>query len=230
MGGAQLLVSHAVMVAILVALVGLVATRRFRECWSLTAYLVVVLATASMIAFWPDRFYNYYFYTGRQAVFDVLKLCVALEISRKVFASFPGALSRWRVVSFVVLVVTTAAVVGASWNDPVVYAAYHWQPRISAGAAWILCAIALVVGWHRLPIDAWHYAILVGFIPYLVVFSTTMTLITMRWSAWYAIGLVDSVAYLALMIWWAYAAWRPPEVLSPAGGRVAPAFPREQGA
>src|SRR5688500_18090471 len=159
MGGAQLFISYAVKVAILVALVGLVATRRFRLCWSLTAYLVVVLATASMISFWPESFYNYYFYTGRQAVFDVLKLCVALEIAHKVFATFPGALSRWRVVSFGVLVVTTAAVVGASWNDPVVYAAYHWQPRISAGAAWILCAIALLVGWHRLPIDAWHYAI-----------------------------------------------------------------------
>lgn len=230
MGGAQTLVAHAVKVAALVALVGLISTGRYRSCWSLTAYLVVALAGNSMISFWPDRFFNYYFYTARQAVFDVLKLCIALELSHKVFAAFPGALSRWRAVSFLVLVVTTAAVVGASWNDPIVYAAYHWQPRISAGAAWILCAIALLVGWHRLPIDAWHYAILVGFIPYLVLFSTSMTLITMRWSALEAFGLAHSVAYLVLMVWWAYAAWRPPDSRSAAGGRPLPGLPREQSA
>lgn len=220
MGGAQVLIAHAAKVVILVALVGLAATGRYRRCWSLTGYLVVALVAICMISFWPERFYNYHFYAARQAAFDVFKLLIALEISHKVFAAFPGAMSRWRAIAFVVLAVTTCAVILSTGNDPVLYVAYHWQPRIVAGAIWMLCAIALLVAWHRLPIDAWHHAILAGYIPYLVVFTTIMNMIPRHWSAFEAFGLADDTAYLMLVSWWAYAAWRPEERRVPAGAPV----------
>lgn len=211
MGGAQDILAHAVKIAIVVTLVGLVATQRHRRCWSLTAYLLVALAGNCMVSFWPERFYNYHFYTGRQALFDVFKLLIALELSHKVFGAFPGAMSRWRAIALAVLIVTTGAVVFAGGTDHVTHVAYQWQPRIVAGAIWILCAIALLVAWHRLPIDAWHYAILVGYVPYLVVFTTLLNLVQRQWSSLPALGLADSVAYLMLMMWWAFAAWRPAE-------------------
>ena len=216
----QVLVSHAVKVAIVVVLVGLIATGRYRRCWSLTGYLAVALAGNVMISFWPERFYNYHFYTARQAVFDVFKLLIALELSHKVFAAFPGAMSRFRAIALAILAVTTCAVVAAGGNDPVLYVAYHWQPRIVAGAIWLMCAIGLLVAWHRLPIDGWHHAILVGYVPYLVVFTTIMNMIPGRWPAFAAFGLADDVAYLMLVSWWAYAAWRPERSRVATGARV----------
>jgi hypothetical protein len=220
-GGAQDLVAHAVKLAIVVILAGLFSTGRYRQCWSVTAYLVVALAGNCMISFWPERFYNYHFYTGRQAIFDVFKLLIALELSQKVFAAFPGAMSRWRVIALAVVVVTTGAVLLPAEADTATSVAYEWQPRIVAGSIWILCAIALLVAWHRLPIEGWHYAILAGYVPYLVVFTTILNLVPKRWSALAAFGIADSVAYLMLMVWWAAAAWRKVESPSAASERAA---------
>jgi hypothetical protein len=120
-------------------------------------------------------------------------------------------MSRWRVIAIVVLVATTSAVALSGATDSA-RVAYDWQPRISAGAIWILSAIALLVAWHRLPIDSWHYAILVGYVPYLLVFTTGLNIIrTYGWSVLSATGTAQSLAYLVLMLWWAYAAWRPQE-------------------
>lgn len=222
MEGAQLLIAHAVKLAILVVLAGLIATRRYRQCWSLTAYLLVALAGNSMTSFWPERFFNYHFYAGRQAIFDALKLLIALELSQKVFAAFPGAMSRWRAIALVVLVATTSAVALAGATDSA-RVVYDWQPRIATGAIWILCAIAMLVAWHRLPIDSWHYAILVGYVPYLLVFTTGLNIVRKHgWSVLSAAGTVQSIAYLALMMWWAYAAWRPQESRLPVPVRARP--------
>jgi hypothetical protein len=210
-GDAQILVAHAVKLAVVVILAGLAATGRYRLCWSMTAYLVVVLAGNCMTTFWPERFYNYEFYTGRQAIFDAFKFLMALELSHRVFATFPGAMSRWRAIALAVLIVTTCAVLFAGEADRATHVAYQWQPRIVAGAIWMLCAIALLVAWHRLPIDGWHYAILVGYVPYLVVFTTILNIAQKHWSALPAFGIADSVAYLMLMMWWGYAAWRKAE-------------------
>ncbi|MEO8500950.1 MAG: hypothetical protein ABI565_08535, partial [Vicinamibacteria bacterium] len=37
-----------------------------------------------------------------------------------------------------------------------------------------------------------------------------------------ALGIAASVAYLLLVSWWGYAAWRPQEKRAPAGARVRP--------
>lgn len=221
MVGTQLLIAHAVKLAILATLVGLFVTRRHRQCWSVTAYLVVALIGNSMTSFWPERFYNYHFYAGRQAIFDALKLVIALELSQKVFATFPGAMSRWRVIACSVVLVTAFAVVFGGDSNDGAHVAYEWQPRIVAGAIWILCAIALLVAWHRLPISAWHYAILIGYVPYLLVFTTLLNIIRkLGWSVAPAVAIADSLAYLALILWWTWAAWRPEERPPAAGARA----------
>src|SRR5687768_4621188 len=142
MDAAQVLLSHAVKVAIVVVLAGLAARKRYQRCWSVTGYLLFALVGNCLVTSWPERFYTYDFYAARQAGFDVFKLLIALEISQKVFAAFPGAMSRWRAIAFVVLLVTTLAVVFGGGIDPRLDVVFQWQPRIIAGATWILCAIA----------------------------------------------------------------------------------------
>ena len=72
-----------------------------------------------------------------------------------------------------------------------------------------------------MPIHAYHKAILLGFVPYLLVF--TILLRMLRHYGWDILPFVQSAepaAYLLLMGWWAWAAWEPegvpdvsPEVL-----------------
>ena len=208
MGGAQLFLAHAVKIAIIVALIGLVVRRRYGSCWSITAYLAFALVTNAIFSFWPET-HTYQRALARQAVFDAFKLAIALELAHRVFAAFPGALSRWRWGAGAVLVVTTMALAAAprALDQHVLW---EWQPRIMAGALWLLCGISVLVVYHRLPIDRWHHHVLLGYTAYLVVFNVILRLLgTWGWSASPALGVLDSAAYLALMAWFAVEAWHP---------------------
>lgn len=210
---AQLLVAHAVKLMILVGLLCMVARRRHRDCWSFTAYLVTVLVGNCMTTLWPERFFNHDFYVARQGLFDLLKLLVGVEIACRVFAVFPGARRVARRVVFAVLALTTVAfalipryVPYATW--------FEWQPRIVAGTVWLFTGTALLVVWYRLPIRQWHRAILLGFTPYLLVFVSLLGVLRAHgWDLRPLLGMFDALAYLALVTWWAWEAWRPQEKL-----------------
>jgi len=81
-----------------------------------------------------------------------------------------------------------------------VRSSYHWMVRL-------------------LRFRAWHRAILLGFTPYLLVFSVVLELLRRGgWGVAAWAGVADSMAYLTMMSWWAFAAWSPervPEGVSP---------------
>jgi hypothetical protein len=71
----------------------------------------------------------------------------------------------------------------------------------------------MVVIWYRVPIHAYHKAILLGFVPYLLVFTILLRLL--RHYGWDILPVVQSAepaAYMLLMGWWAWAAWEPEAV------------------
>lgn len=81
-----------------------------------------------------------------------------------------------------------------------------------------------------LPVDRWHRALLIGFVPYLFIFGTIQTILADRGLDLAAlVGQIDQFAYLGLVIWFAYSAWRqyrvvvgiPPSVMRRLG--LAPA-------
>jgi uncharacterized membrane protein YdjX (TVP38/TMEM64 family) len=75
---------------------------------------------------------------------------------------------------------------------------------------WLLNGLALLVIWYRVPLHAYHKAILLGFVPYLFVFVALLRML--RHYGWEILPLVQSAepaAYLLLVGWWAYAAWQP---------------------
>ena len=86
--------------------------------------------------------------------------------------------------------------------------------------------MSLVVILFNLPLHAWYRAILAGFVPYLFVFSTLQSILSRRGiSLAETIGSIDQVAYLALVGWWLYAAWRAEESVPD----VSPALMRRLG-
>jgi hypothetical protein len=205
----QLVVSYLSLVSTLAAVAGVFVRGRQRDCWSFATYLVVVSACEGAIAFWPERFFQWWFFVTKESLYNVLKIAVALELAHRAFHVFPGARATARRVVFTVLAASTV-LIGASsalssdWTD--------WQPPVVSATIWLFGATATLVVWYRLPLHMWHRAILAGFAPYLLVFVTLLSVLEKQGAltAYAALGLLDSIAYLAVMVCWAFVAWRRP--------------------
>jgi hypothetical protein len=193
--------------ATLAAVTGVFARGRQRDCWSFAAYLVVVAACEGAVVFWPERFFAWWFFVTKQSLYDVLKVAVALELAHRTFRVFPGARATARRVVFTVLAASTVLIaassaLGSRWTA--------WQPPVVSATIWLFGATALLVVWYRLPLHAWHRAILAGFTPYLLVFVTLLSVLEKQGARYAALGLLDSIAYLGVMLYWALVAWRRP--------------------
>jgi len=203
-----LAVAHAVKVALLVTLAGIVARRRVRLCWAFPLYVVAILLGNSLQSFWPAQFHTSEFWIVKQRVYDALKLVLALELAWRAFRLFPGALRTARVVLGVILAATTLVV--AFVTPPADYSTlWQWQPSIVTGTLWMFTATALLVVWYQVPVHDWQRAIMLGLVSYLVVFVLYMDLLRrFGWDYRLAVGWLDVLTYLALCIFWAWAAWR----------------------
>ena len=204
----QVALSHAVKLALVAVLAGLVARGRGRLCWSFAVYLVAILVGNSLASLWPSRLYTPEFWVLKQGVYDALKMAVALELAWRAFEAFPGAMRTARVAMLSLLAISTLSL-GALTRPSSYMTLWDWQPRITTAALWLLTATALLVVWYQVPVHDWQRAIMLGLAPYLLVFVTLLDLLGRRgWTARSEIGVIDSAAYLALAAFWAWAVWR----------------------
>jgi len=216
----QVALSHAVKLALVAVLAGLVVRGRARLCWSFAAYLAAILVGNSLTSLWPSRFYTPGFWVLKQAVYDALKMAVALELAWRAFEAFPGAMRTAR--RALVALLGASTIVLAVFTPPSSYATlWDWQPSSVTAALWLLTATALLVVWYQVPVHEWQRAIMLGLAPYLLVFVIVLDLLKRHgWPALHATaGVVDSAAYLSLLAFWIWAAWRrdpsPPLAGSP---------------
>ena len=216
----QFAVSHAVKVALLALLVGLVVRGQARHCWSFGVYALAILVGNSLASLWPGTFYNPSFWILKQGIYDALKMAVALELAWRAFAAFPGAKRVARMV-FLALLTASAFSLGALTPKSSYMTLWEWQPGTAVASLWLLTGTALLVVWYQIPVHDWQRIIMLGFAPYLLVFVATLELLKARgWIvARTGAGLLDSVAYLILVLFWVWAVWRPTDPV-PAGVRT----------
>jgi hypothetical protein len=211
----QLTIFHLVQLALALALAGLILRGRARLCYTFTTYLAAVLLTELLVNLWPGQFWAWSFWHFRQAVFDGLKLGIAFELAYWIFLGFPGAAHSARSVILLILVGILLAIVALpneQGQDPGGFLFGTLRPRLEIGAAWIFTALTGLVQWYRIPLHPQHKAIMIGFVPYLVVFSAVTKLVTeYGWSYW--LITLDPAAYLVTCSWWAWTAWRREAVL-----------------
>jgi hypothetical protein len=209
MSALELVVAHAVKIALVVLLLGMLWRGRIRQCWAFGAYVLAILAGNTLVSLWPDRFLTPSFWIYKQAAYDLLKLAVALELLYRALRAFPGT---WRVARLVVLALlsVSAFVLAALTPRSSVFTMWEWQPSIVTAAIWLLAAVALLVVWYHVPVPDWPRAIMLGLAPYLLVFLTTVDLLRRLGYDLLrsGLGVVDSLAYLALVLFWTRAAWR----------------------
>jgi len=219
----QVLIAHAVKVLVLLTLAGIVTRRRARLCWSFVIYLAVVLAANSLVSFWPERFFVGWFWMLQAALYDALKMAIAVELAYRTFQAFPAAQATARRVLFFLLLGTSLALVGVPRDSSYPAVFVELEPRILTGTIWLLNGLALLVIWYRVPLHAFHKAILLGFVPYLLIFTSLLRLLQhYGWQILPIVQAAEPAAYMLMVAWWAYASWQPetaPEV-SPAVLRV----------
>jgi hypothetical protein len=210
----QLAMAVVVKVGLAVVLVGVLRRGLHRRCWSFLVYLLAVLTygcaeLAGTIFYdfpgleWPQLLWSWEFWHFQQTALELVKLALAIELGVRVVAAFPGTWRLARALLGAALLTTTAAVSFGS-------APQH--PLLATGTIWLFGAVSLVVVLFNLPLHAWYRALLAGFVPYLFVFSTLQSILARRGNSLAeTIGSIDQVAYLALVGWWVYAAWRAEE-------------------
>jgi len=224
----ELLVTNLVRTALILIIVGLIMRKRAHLCWSFLCLLVVGLVGNTLISFWPEHFQTRPFYIMKSTVYNILKLCVAAELTYRVFHSFPGALARARLVLAPLMAVVTIGVIsvptGTDYHDIVT----RYNPQVQTGVIWLLSATAVLAVWFNIPLHFFHRAILLGFSSYLIIFATLLNVLR---SFGYdrmmdTISFIDMYAYLALVTWWAFTAWRSGEALEIAPIRTQTLAPR----
>lgn len=213
-------VAAAAVLLITCALIGLTVRRRAGVCWSFPVYLSVIAISDLLMLLWPDPFWRLWFFTSKAFVITVLRFAVALELTYRTFRAFPSARATARGILLLVLMVTLVVVFfgtgnleppeGAPALGPLMT---RIQPRVLSGSIWLLTAVAGLILWYRLPVHPLHKAILVGLVPYLLIFTVSLNLLESRgWEIAAGASYLNTLAFLLMLLYWTYAVWRPDEV------------------
>jgi hypothetical protein len=195
-------------------LAGLLARRRHLTCVSFTLYLGAVLLSDLLVFLWPERFYVWDFWVIKETLHNLLKFSIALELTLRTFRAFPAARRTAAGLVLGVLLLTWLSV-GATPRLEVSRPkdlALNLQPYVLAGTLWLFIAISTLILWYRLPVAPLHKALLLGFVPYLLIFTGAINLLRSMggddhvrvWA-----GYLKNAAYFALVAYWTYVAWRP---------------------
>jgi hypothetical protein len=199
--------------ALLATLIGLFSRRRHLQCWTFIGYLAVVITCETLMSAWPAVFFTPEFWMLKQAIYDAAKVFVAIELAWRVLRAFPGAMRSAKVSGLFVLTAATGLIVTMPWEASYTSVA-EWQPRIVLGTTSLFSLTAILVLWYRLPIRAWHRALIMGFSAYLLVSMVGFNVLRLNgWEVLEWFNLADALAYLGLAVWWATEAWRPEPVM-----------------
>lgn len=207
----------------------LILRRHYQRMPLFTIYVGGVTLSNAIYAFHP----TWETWMLHQVVTAALRFGLALELTRCIFGAFPAAAVTARRVMLVILVFTAVTAVTTAPPDAI-YTRMHAEsiPRMASAAIWMLTALAGLVLWYRLPLAPLPRAILMGYAPYLLVFTIGMSLLfnAAAPQVRVLVGYVDPLAFFVLVHYWVRVAWRtapesarlPPPPGSPATTAAVP--------
>jgi hypothetical protein len=156
-----------------------------------------------------------------ELTFSFLGVLMAAELAVYTFSAFPVARVRAR--QFLWLMVA-AALTSAFWtpSDLASYGGLMGRvlPRVLMWVGvWLFTGLGAVVLWYRIPLDRLRKAILMGLVPYLLVFTALTSLLdTLGWGHRVWASYAQTGAYFVVVAFWAYVAWSPePAATQPPG-------------
>ncbi len=201
---ALVLLGFALAVAVLM---GIIRRRRVSQCIAFTLLVLASAGFTGLFLIFPQG-NTPALYLLKQGIYDSLLFAIALELSFRTFAAFRGVATRVRLVLVLAVATSTALIFFLTPNSP--YSQFwRYQPSVTTAGIWCLTAVALLIVWYQIPIRAFLKAIILAYVPYLVVFVICVDLIgRLGWGAIPRLNILNAIAYDAMAASWAYAAWR----------------------
>jgi hypothetical protein len=199
---------------IVVAVVGLTVRGRWRLSVFFAAYLLWILFREILQIFWWERFFFQRFWLIGQAVLDILRFGIALEVAWRTFGPFPGAAAAAKKAAVLVLGLTAFSVASLPLANPqsTVFetAITTFHPRLNDGTIWLLAAILAVAKWYRVPLHRFHAGVLTGLALYLLFFTWALLLYVGRdyETTRHYFNVLDPIGFLFVISWWVRIAWR----------------------
>jgi hypothetical protein len=199
---------------LLAVFAGLLFRSLYRRWWTFAAFVGAVAIYSLGIIAWPSKFYEQSLWTAQETVLNLLRLAAACEVGLRVFRPFPGALRTLRTVVLIVLTVTLATIAAVT-PDVLDYTTFlgKIQPRVLNGAVWLFTAVAGLILWYRLPVNHFQKAIVLSYVPYLLLFTILLDRLVAagsdgtQWKGQWVIY-ANQIAFLALLAYWTLVTWR----------------------
>jgi len=203
-----------------VLLLGLQRRSLLRLCYAFPVYLTAVWLGEVAVRSSPERFYNWGFYVAKETLYGGLKLAIAVELAALAFGRFPGAAATARRALLAGLLVTAGTLLlGPPVTRPgLAGIAFTLQPRLANGTVLLLLIVWILVLWYHVPVHRLHRAIIRGLVPYMLLFGDGVTLQLLGrsgWDVWRLVSFLNSSAYVTLLIYWTWEAWRRVEEPKP---------------
>lgn len=189
-------------------LVILVRTGKARQCFTFSAYVAVVVMVGVLIFIFPAG-YTPEAYQVKQGIYDSLLFGMAIELSIKAFAAFRGVAQRVRLLLASTVLVSTVIVFLLTPGKAAYTDIARYQPGITTAGIWCLAFVAMLIVWYQIPVPTFTRAIILGYVPYLVIFVVYIDLIgRLGWGVLPQLNVLNAVAYDAAAGYWVYSAWR----------------------
>ena len=204
---------HRVLVLLALGLLALLLVALFRggkarQCFLFSTYVSSVVLFNVLILLFPQH-YSPEAYMVKQGIYDSLLFGMSLELSIRTFAAFTGIARMVRVILATAVALSTAAIFFATPGNPDYESFVRFQPGITTAGIWCLAFVGLLIVWYQIPVPAFTRAIILGYVPYLMVFTVCVDLVTrLGWGAIQNLNVLNALAYDAVAGYWLYAAWR----------------------
>ncbi|MBK5254848.1 MAG: hypothetical protein JJE39_02335 [Vicinamibacteria bacterium] len=188
---------------------GIVRRGKISQSFVFSAYAAAATLFTALILLFPDSFYTPEAFIVKQGIYDSLLFALSLELSFRAFTAFSGIANRVR--GFLALAVAGSSLTvflltppNTDYSDMARY-----QPGITTAGIWCLAFVALLIVWYQIPVPAFTRSIILGYVPYLVIFVVYIDLIgRLGWGVIENLNLLNATAYDTSVGYLAYAAWR----------------------
>lgn len=199
---------HVLLVVLLIS----VLWRQLATCVSFTGYVAALFGSNLLMSVLPDVFYTPDAWLLSEALHALLTFAVAVELGARVFRSFPGAhrTARWAALA----VVGAGALItlgGMSVAPDFLATCERVLPRVAGANLWLFLALTALILWYRVPIRPFEKAIILGYVPFLLVFAASLSAWASTQGTLTALTLGYRVTFLLMAAYWSVAAWRSDE-------------------
>ena len=194
------------LLAVLVAV--LIRSAKAKQCVLFSTYVAAAALFTTLILLFPEH-YTPNAFMIKQGIYDSLLFGLSLELAIRTFAAFTGIAAFARLLLGGAVAVSTGLILMLTPPTTDYRSFVRFEPGITAAGTWCLAFVGLLIVWYQIPVPSFTRAIILGYVPYLMVFTVYSDLITrLGWGAIQQLNLLNAVAYDAVAGYWVYSAWR----------------------